>query len=720
MKMKKIISMILAICMLTALLPTIVFAGEGEIIPIVVDFTKTTLTTNTTGNKSYEGLVTPGYTVNLDKSTTRGVRVGFVGNGLNTIHDQGYDPLSAKKTWPAEKDKGTVNNLMLTINVEAETAGYYSPELIYGTHNACGDFAIYINGQYAGEITDAWDANVSVKTNMPPIVLNTVYLKEGQNEISFKCILHRGTRVQSYLILNKLTFTYRGESLSATEYSHNLPKTMYIGQSADFTVSAKMSDGSTKIFGKYNEDGTEVTNPFIALSEIDGTGEITNIVQKNNATTGTFAAMSEGNAKINAIVNIDGNLFERTIDVRIRAEQPLEYVTLDFDKDSIPATRTALATIGIFDDEDGVFTAEYETLFESLDPEIATVAAGKNINEAVITGVSKGTARIKVTATAKGKTTGVTKEKLITVTDAPVIKELTLTTNKDTYTIGDEGTFTLSGTMSDGIVATEEDFAKINISYENDNESVISLNDVEKKFTAIAQGDAEISAIAEVAGDRIFVRRIVKVVADGAPIVANFAKTIVGDGNVLVGATTDGFKIIEEKSSTRGARVALEGSGLQVNHWISPASAGRTWPSYKDRNLMFTISVESEKAGYYSPEFIYEAYNKSGNFAIYINGQYAGEVNAYAAKQTKGVQRTATLNTVYLNYGTNEISFRLIKAYLREDSGKYDGVWLILDKLTLAPCGDTLSPVKYSHNLPSVICKGQSLDFAVSVKMSDG
>ncbi|MBE6911610.1 MAG: hypothetical protein E7473_03705 [Ruminococcaceae bacterium] len=723
MRLKKIVSTMLVICMIASLAPNMVLANEpetGNVDSIVVDFTKTTLTTNTSGNTSYDGLTTPGYEVITDKSTTKGVRVNFVGNGLNTVHDQGYSPLSSKKTWPAEKDKDTVKNLMLTINIEAETAGYYVPELVYGTHNACGDFAIYINGQYAGEITDAWDASVSAKTNMPPVTLNTVYLKAGKNEISFKCLSHRGTRVQSYLILNKLTFRYCGDSLSPIEYSHNLPKIMYIGQTASFAVSAKMSDGSTKIFGKYNEDGSEVTNPFISVSETSGIAEISDVVQDNDATTGIFSAVSEGTANINVVVNIGGKLFERTINVRIRAEQPLEYVTLDFDKDSIPESRTAIASIGVFDDEDGVFTSEYDTLFESLDPEIATVASGENKNEAVITGVSKGTARIKVTATAKGKTVGVTKEKLITVTDAPVIKELALTTNKETYKVGDEGTFELSGTMSDGVSATEEELAKVSLTYENDNEGVIALNADEKRFTALAQGDAEISAIAEVGGRRIFARRIVKVVAEGEPIVANFAKTVVGDGNVLTGATTDGFKIIEEKSSTRGARVALEGMGLQINHWISPASAGRTWPAYKDQNLMFTISVDCEKAGYYSPELIYEAYNKSGAFTIYVNDQFAGEVNAYLAGQTKGIQRTATLNTIYLDYGTNEISFRLTKSYPREDSGKYDGVWFILDKLTLSPCGETLLPKTFSHNLPERICKGQTVDFAVSTVMSDG
>ena len=100
MRLKKIVSTMLVICMIASLAPNMVLANEpetGNVDSIVVDFTKTTLTTNTSGNTSYDGLTTPGYEVITDKSTTKGVRVNFVGNGLNTVHDQGYSPLSSKR-----------------------------------------------------------------------------------------------------------------------------------------------------------------------------------------------------------------------------------------------------------------------------------------------------------------------------------------------------------------------------------------------------------------------------------------------------------------------------------------------------------------------------------------------------------------------------------------------------------------------------------------------
>ncbi len=727
MKIRKIISMLLALCMLTTLLPSVAFAdGETEttVDPIVVDFTKTTLTTNVSGNTSYEGLTTLGYEINLNKSTTKGVRVNFVGNGLNTVHDCYTTYFVKDKAWPVAPK---LDNLMTTINVEVATAGYYSPELIYGTHNSCGDFAIYINGQYAGEITDAWDENVTTKTDMPARTFNTVYLKEGPNEISFKCIAHRKEagketlRAQSYLILNKLTFTYCDETLSATEFSHTLPaRSMYFGQTADFSVCVKMSDGSTKIFGKYNEDGSEITTPYITLSETDGIGEITNMVQGSNTTTATFTPKAVGQAKIIASAYIGEELFERTILVNVRDEQPLAKVILNIDKDSIPATRTALASIELFDDEDGLFTSEYDVKFESSNPEAATVLKSEeNPKGAIITGVAKGTATIKVTANKKGEDKVVTVEKQITVSDPPVIKELSLKLDKETYKIGEEGSFTLSGTMSDGLPATDEEVAKLNITYENDTAAVITLNADEKKFTTLTEGDAEISAIAEVGTKRIFARKIVRVFAQGTSVIANFAKTQLVVDKSLTDSVTEGFKINYENSTTRGAYVALEGAGLQVNHWITPASAGYAWPAYKDKNLMFTISVEAEKAGYYSSELIYEAYNKSGDFIIYINDQFAGFIQAYDETQTKGVQHTKKLNSVYLDRGPNEISFRCAKHYRKDSLGRLDSTWLILDKLTLTPCGEALSAKSFLHNLPEKICKGQELDFALSVKMSD-
>ncbi len=313
--MKKLISIFLVLCMMATLLPTVAFATEGDaatVDPIIVDFTKTTLTTNTSGNTSYEGLTTPGYEVNIDKSTTKGVRVNFIGNGLNTCHDQGYSPLSSKRTWPGEKDSAYAKNLMLTINVDVANAGYYSPELIYGTHNACGDFAIYINGQYAGEITDAWDSAVSAKTNMPPATLNTIYLKEGKNEISFKCTLHRGTRTQSYLLLNKLTFTPCGENFAAVNFTEtDFPSKVVAGKATEFTVSANINEALKKFNGTYNEDGSDMETNLSVTSD-NGTFNITE--QSANVVKGTFTATAGGAATITATANVNGKLYKETIE----------------------------------------------------------------------------------------------------------------------------------------------------------------------------------------------------------------------------------------------------------------------------------------------------------------------------------------------------------------------------------------------------------------------
>ncbi|MBQ2741328.1 MAG: hypothetical protein IJF32_00840, partial [Oscillospiraceae bacterium] len=809
MKMRKAISLILAICMLATLLPTIAFANGEAVAPIVADFA--CADTSITGAYSLDKVVPKGFTIDLNNS----VSGNSVRNDGSYIRMQFYvaNNSTTGYAWPRINENG----FKFTINVTADKAGYYAPEFAYKASNYGAVFTMYVNGVAADEI-DTYVLGKDKVTSEQKVPFNTVYLNEGVNEISFRLTktykrsadAEGKTEAAKYdgfwFYPRKLTFTPASETPVPVEFLHDLPVGICKGQSIDFSMRIKMSDGTIKYFGKYDNDGKEITDVPVALSVTSEIGEVKNVVRTTGGVSASFSSQNAGDATITAramvndetveksysftvldaelgetklvlpssmyigdsaelttedtltnnelfdipntytvytssdeqVAKIEGNTLTAlkkgtttitatttfagviktdTVEVAV-SPVPLSFVSLSLDKSVLPATRETNAAISVLNTKNEAFTEEYSVLYESSDTNVATVEIGEDKNKATIIGVSPGIATIKVTITTDGVT--VIDEEQITVTKAPVISDLVITTNKDSYKIGDTGTFAVSGVMSDGISANDEELASLSFTYENDNEKVISLNAEEKNFVVLAEGDAEISAVAEIDGEKLYGRKVIKVAAQGSAIVANFAATIVGDGNVLAGSTTDGFRIIEDKSSTRGARVALEGSGLQVNHWVSPATAGKTWPASKDKNLMFTISVESEKAGYYSPELIYEAYNKSGAFAIYVNKQFAGEIDAYAAKQTKGVQRTATLNSVYLDYGKNEISFRLVKSYPREDSGKYDGVWLILNRLTLTACAETLSPEAFVCSLPGRICAGELLDLAVSVKMSDG
>ncbi|MBE6911608.1 MAG: hypothetical protein E7473_03695 [Ruminococcaceae bacterium] len=524
--MKKLISVFLIVCLVATLLPSIAFATEADIVSeIVIDFTQTTLTTNTSGNTSYEGLTTPGYEINPDKSTTRGVRVNFIGNGLNTCHDQGYSPLSSKKTWPGEKDKDTVKNLMLTISVDVEASGYYAPEIIYGTHNACGDFVIYINGQYAGEITDAWNADVSAKTNMPPVKLNTVYLKEGKNEVSFKCILHRGTRTQSYLLLNKLTFTPCKEAFVPVTFAYDFPEKVVAGEPAEFTVSANFDESQTKFSGTYNEDGSTMDKNLTVASE-NGTFEITE--QSENALKGTFTATSGGAVAITATANINGKTYSETIE----------------------ATATA-------------------------------------------------------------------------------------------------------------------------------------------------------------------------------PIVATFSKTAGKSGNyTFADLATNGYTVDMSKSCET-AKVQNNGDYIQVEMYCI-GSSETPWPTAAAGayGLLFTINVTAPTAGYYSTNFEYGAWNSGADFTMYINGVAAGVVDGYIWGNNATADREKAFNTVYLNEGTNEVSFRLTKTYKRTeadgtDALRYNGYWFRPRKLTFTPVDVAPAPVGFTSTLTETKV-GESVEFTVKPVMSDG
>ncbi len=528
--MKKLISIFLILCMMATLLPTVAFAEDGDtenVVPIVVDFTKTTLPTGSAANTSYEGIVTPGYEINTDKSTTKGVRVNFVGNGLNTIHDQGYGSLSAKKTWPGEKDSEYVKNLMLTINVEVATAGYYSPELIYGTNCYCGDFAIYINDQYAGEITDAYNADSTAKAEADPMTLNTIYLKEGKNEISFKCTLHRGTRTQSYLLLNKLTFTPCEETFVPVTFTTSaFPERVVAGEAVNFEISADIDESQTKISGTYstyNEDGSNMETNLTVASE-NGTFEINE--QSASVVKGTFTATKGGAATITATANVNGKTYTQTIET-----------------------------------------------------------------------------------------------------------------------------------------------------------------------TAVA------------------------------PIVATFSKN-----NAVSGATKynydalagRNYTVVETKSREKANFMMNNGDYFQTEMYYI-GSTGLAWPQpgkSGEHGLLFTISINVDVPGNYSPEFLYKATNIGGDFTAYINDYAAGEIKGYEAGNATGVNKETTFNTVYLNEGPNEISFRLTGTYRRENTNKYEGTWFYPQILTFTPVDAVPTPVGFTTTLTEAKA-GEPVEFTVKPVMSD-
>ncbi|MBE6966770.1 MAG: hypothetical protein E7441_12150 [Ruminococcaceae bacterium] len=206
-----------------------------------------------------------------------------------------------------------------------------------------------------------------------------------------------------------------------------------------------------------------------------------------------------------------------------------------------------------------------------------------------------------------------------------------------------------------------------------------------------------------------------------APIVADFAATTLtnrGTGNTSYEGNTVGYTIDTAKSTTLGVNVNWDGAGLQFQNY---RYRGETvaWPTDNSQNQMLTINVTAQKEGYYSSELIYEAFKKSGEYTTYINGQFAGVVDAYDTKYNGGKEtdvRNKVLNTVFLNEGTNEISFRCTKQYIPATEG---GTWFIVDKLTLTYCGDNFTPVNFSNNIPASVNAGKPVEFSVSASINE-
>lgn len=92
------------------------------------------------------------------------------------------------------------------------------------------------------------------------------------------------------------------------------------------------------------------------------------------------------------------------------------------------------------------------------------------------------------------------------------------------------------------------------------------------------------------------------------------------------------------------------------------------WPASKSRSLFYVINTAVPKSGYYTVAMQgYKGYGGS-DFAIYVNGEFAGEYSSWDGKTTSGSGTNLDAapevkNTIYIPRGDAEISFRTRKAH---------------------------------------------------------
>ncbi len=153
------------------------------------------------------------------------------------------------------------SNAMLTIKKQVNAAGWYRVD-VQGILNVnASDYAIYVNGEFAGDYNFDNTETTSNKLGEKK-QLNTVYLASGENEISFR--LRAKNYSTSFFLPYLVEFVPASKPAIDTVSTTASTKEFGLGAEESFTAQVKMTDGTYRSFG-YNNDGSLPTTDDVVI-----------------------------------------------------------------------------------------------------------------------------------------------------------------------------------------------------------------------------------------------------------------------------------------------------------------------------------------------------------------------------------------------------------------------------------------------------------------------
>lgn len=265
--------------------------------------------------------------------------------------------------------------------------------------------------------------------------------------------------------------------------------------------------------------------------------------------------------------------------------------------------------------------------------------------------------------------------------------------------------------MSDATLGTSDDIAAI--TFESSDDKIATVSGATVK--GISTGDVKLYAKS---GDRVIGEADIKIKGK-TPVVINFANgAITGTNGTNCNTwtiTDNAFSMVPEKTKS-GDGTMLSGYVTVSGYAIAKLHTGwLEWPEKSVADTSLTIKKNFSYPGYYQVKLLGVMWNAHSRYALYINGEYAGDYNFYDAKasgQKLGTENT--LNTVYIPAGDVEISFRTRH---RHYSGGYS---------LFSPVALTLSPAEkpaisaVETSIPDTIEVDASADLTAKVRMADG
>jgi len=691
---------------------TVNVVEPSDPVTVSIDMTKNSIkyTNRTAPSKDW---ITKGFDIVFDKTT-------ICSNSQYTPHEVngvGVATLATRTgqnapddVWPGSTD-AISRNAMFTIKKRIFGAGYYAVYVQGAKWYANSDFAIYVNGQYAGDYDfykkDATSAELGEKKR-----LNTLYIPLGDVEISFRSRtrMYDPPMFQPYLVELVPIEVQQAPTVEKIEYT--LPEDIYSGESVDVKARVLMSDGSYRSFGLTNKGEADTQNCVSSVTSSDEDVAIVSDVISAQAVTADeisfkINAKSVGKAKASVTVKLAGNEpYTEEIPFEVTEKPKLETVKVSFDKNVIPATRTAKVLLSLVREGGSAWPEAdgYEVEYESLTPALADVDA-----TGVVTGKEPGNAEIKATVTAFDCTVK-SGSAVIVIEPKPVLSSLELAIEKSGLIVGEEAELFITAKMSDGVVDDQTSYV---YEFDSMNKEIATI-DENGKIKALSPGIATIT-VRTTGETGIPVLGTFKLtVYDGIPAYEiDFTKTV-GKEDRGIPDISPGYTVLADKGTVGTFRkFTYADSGRVMLHVMT--SSGKVWPEATDKNTAFAFEINIPFESDYAVSLKGGKWYAGATYSVFIDGVYMGDHDFYMDSDENSLTTGdfEPLNMIHLDEGPHTVMM-----YVRDYVYK-SGNYALLDTLRFEPVAEiSVGEIETSEQTSYAV--GEIARDAVGLKMNSG
>ncbi|MBQ7119992.1 MAG: hypothetical protein IJO09_07230 [Oscillospiraceae bacterium] len=281
--------------------------------------------------------MTYGFELALDKGKMTSDISRYTAQSESTLTGKKFTQIQTGPTvWPYAE------NAMFTIKKQVNVEGWYRVDVQGILNVSASDYAIYVNGEYAGDYNFDNTETTSNKLGEKK-QLNTVYLNAGENEISFRL---RAKNYSSSLFIPYLVeLVPASKPVIDTVSTTASEKTLENGAEESFTAQVRMTDGTYRSFG-YNNDGSVPTTDDVVIvtSSNEDVIEVTECINAKTVASSdltstvdpttvsyTIKAVGSGTADItvSAIVNGDTKCAE-AVTITVPGAEEITDTTVNF------------------------------------------------------------------------------------------------------------------------------------------------------------------------------------------------------------------------------------------------------------------------------------------------------------------------------------------------------------------------------------------------------